>query len=151
MSARHSIALACSLALVMVGCERTGADSAPSSAAHASHAAAAASTEHAGHGAAAAAHVTAAPTPEGYANITLSPAGARGLALTTTPVEESDFTRELRTVGAVVLDETKTSHVHSKVRGWIETVHVDFTGKRVRSGQPLVTIYSQEVYAAELE
>jgi len=51
----------------------------------------------------------------------------------------------------VVLDETRTSHVHSKVRGWIESVSADFVGKRVRRGAPLCSIYSQEVYAAELE
>lgn len=57
----------------------------------------------------------------------------------------------LRTSGAVVLDETRTAHVHAKVRGWIENVSADFVGKKVRAGAPLCTIYSQEVHAAELE
>lgn len=91
------------------------------------------------------------PLPEGYSSILLDEARARGLGLTTTPVELRDFTRSLRTVGVVALDETRTSHVHSKVRGWIETIKADFTGKQVRRGQPLLAIYSQEVYAAELE
>lgn len=94
---------------------------------------------------------TRTSAPEGYSNITLDVGRARGLALTTAPVEWRDFTRSLRTVGIVALDETKTSHVHSKVRGWIDTINVDFIGKSVRKGQPLLSIYSQEVYAAELE
>ena len=51
--------------------------------------------------------------------------------LTTAPVEERDFKRTLRTVGVVTLDETRTAHVHAKVRGWIDTIHVDFTGQKV--------------------
>jgi Cu(I)/Ag(I) efflux system membrane fusion protein len=57
----------------------------------------------------------------------------------------------LLTTGVVALDETRTSHVHTKVRGWIESVSADFVGKKVRAGGPLCTIYSQEVHAAELE
>jgi membrane fusion protein, copper/silver efflux system len=57
----------------------------------------------------------------------------------------------VRTVGVVTLDETRTSHVHTKVRGYIERLSVDFVGKKVRAGAPLCTIYSQEVFAAELE
>lgn len=89
--------------------------------------------------------------PAGYAPFTLSADKARAVALQTARIEQRDFTRALRTVGAVVLDETRTSHVHSKVRGWLETVSADFVGKRVRRGAPLCSIYSQEVYAAELE
>jgi membrane fusion protein, copper/silver efflux system len=51
----------------------------------------------------------------------------------------------------VTLDETRTSHVHSKVRGWIERVTADFIGKHVAEGTPLCTLYSQEVYGAQLE
>jgi membrane fusion protein, copper/silver efflux system len=107
---------------------------------------------HAGHGS----HPPGAPSgsaapPTGYAPFTLSADKARAVALQTAPVQHRQFTRELRTVGAVVLDETRTSHVHSKVRGWIESVSANFVGKRVRRGAPLCTIYSQEVYAAELE
>jgi membrane fusion protein, copper/silver efflux system len=92
-----------------------------------------------------------AGTPAGYTSFTLDLAHARNIGLTTATVAEQDFTRSLRTVGVVTLDETKTSHVHAKVRGFIESISADFVGKRVRQGQPLVTIYSQDVYAAELE
>jgi Cu(I)/Ag(I) efflux system membrane fusion protein len=92
-----------------------------------------------------------APTPTGYTGFSLDLAHARNIGLTTAIVAEQDFTRSLRTVGVVTLDETRTSHVHAKVRGFIESISVDFVGKRVQKGQPLVTIYSQDVYAAELE
>jgi Cu(I)/Ag(I) efflux system membrane fusion protein len=71
--------------------------------------------------------------------------------LTTAVVEERDFTKTLRTVGVVAADDTRTSHVHSKVRGWIEAVSVAYVGQKVRRGQALCAIYSQDVYASQLE
>src|SRR6185436_2931604 len=89
--------------------------------------------------------------PAGYAAFTLGSERARAVGLRVAPVEERDFSKILRTTGVVVLDETRTSHVHAKVRGTIESVSVDFVGKQVAAGAPLCTIYSQEVLAAELE
>jgi Cu(I)/Ag(I) efflux system membrane fusion protein len=127
------------------------------------------STDHAGHAQAAsnppaAAHTAhsasqsdesaapaAAAVPSGYADFTLDPAKTAGLGLQTAEIAERKFERTLRTTGVVALDETRTSHVHTKVRGWIETITADFVGKKVLAGSPLCSIYSQEVYAAELE
>jgi membrane fusion protein, copper/silver efflux system len=89
--------------------------------------------------------------PRGYAAVTVDPARIPALQLASVPVEESDFTRVVRSVGVVTLDETRTAHVHSKVRGWIDGIFVDFVGRKVKAGEPLCSIYSQEVYAAEIE
>ena len=93
----------------------------------------------------------AAAPPAGYAPVMVDPAHAAALNLTTAPVEERDFKRVVRTVGVVTLDETRTTHVHSKIRGWIDAIHVDFIGRKVAAGEPLCSIYSQEVYSAEVE
>ncbi len=98
------------------------------------------------HGAAASAAV-----PSGYAAVTIDPATAAAHGLTTARVEHRMFTKDLRTVGIVTLDESKTAHVHAKVRGFIEAIQADFVGKSVSTGAPLCAIYSQSVYAAELE
>lgn len=90
-------------------------------------------------------------SPAGYAPITLDPAKLGAMSIATSAVEEQHFSRALRTTGVVTLDETRTSHVHPKVRGVIETIHVDFVGREVREGEALCSLYSQEVYAAELE
>ncbi len=92
-----------------------------------------------------------AAMPEGFAAVALEPAQAAAMGLTTAVVEERDFSRKVRTVGIVTVDETRTAHVHARVRGWIEGFHVQFVGKKVKKGEPLVSIYSQEVYAAQLE
>ena len=88
---------------------------------------------------------------EGYSAVMLDKEQAAAMGLTTVPVEERDFSRKIRTVGLVTVDETRTAHVHSRVRGWIEGFHVQFVGQTVKKGQPLISVYSQEVYAAELE
>lgn len=103
---------------------------------------------HAGHGAPAS---TSPAAPEGYAAVHVEPGRLAPLALSTAPVEEKEVTKAVRTVGLVTLDETRTAHVHSKVRGWIDTIAVNFVGREVKAGEVLCTIYSQEVYAAEIE
>lgn len=89
--------------------------------------------------------------PVGYAPITIDAARAGTLGIETFEVGERDLTRSLRTVGVVALDETRTSHVHAKIRGWIDTIHVAFVGRKVSAGEPLCSIYSQEVLAAQVE
>jgi Cu(I)/Ag(I) efflux system membrane fusion protein len=83
--------------------------------------------------------------------MTIEPTQVAALHLSTAPVDERDFVRTIRTVGTVVLDETRTAHVHVKVRGWIDRIFVNFVGQKVRAGEPLCTIYSQDIYSAELE
>ena len=94
---------------------------------------------------------SAGTVPSGYAAIPLAESAASRLNLTRATVEERDFKRTLRTVGAVTVDETRSSHVHPKVRGWLDQVDVNFTGKTIREGTRLCTVYSPEILSAELE
>jgi len=57
----------------------------------------------------------------------------------------------VRAVGRVLYDETRITHVHTKVNGWIEDVFVNFVGAPVRRGQPLFTMYSPELVASQEE
>jgi len=57
----------------------------------------------------------------------------------------------IRTVGKVTYDETKIARVHPKIEGWIEKVHVNYVGKLVRKGEPLVELYSPELVATQQE
>ena len=59
--------------------------------------------------------------------------------------------KTLRAVGRLAYDETKISHVHTKIEGWIEDVYVDFIGKPVKKGEPLLTIYSPELLQTQQE
>jgi Cu(I)/Ag(I) efflux system membrane fusion protein len=51
----------------------------------------------------------------------------------------------------VVPDESRVSHVHTRVSGWIERLYVNTTGARVRAGQPLAGIFSQELLSSQTE
>ena len=61
------------------------------------------------------------------------------------------LSKTLRTVGRLAYDETQISHVHTKIEGWIEDVYVDFTGKQVSKGQPLLTVYSPDLLQSQQE
>jgi RND family efflux transporter MFP subunit len=66
-------------------------------------------------------------------------------------VELGGGSRTIRAAGKVAIDETRIGHVHTKVEGWIDQVFVDFTGKLVKKGQPMLTIYSPDMLASERE
>lgn len=73
------------------------------------------------------------------------------IGVRTTAVRRDRLTRTIRTVGRVAIDETRLSRVHTKVEGWVEEVYGDFTGKLVRKGQPLFTLYSPELVSTQEE
>jgi Cu(I)/Ag(I) efflux system membrane fusion protein len=72
-----------------------------------------------------------------------------GVRMTT--VERRPMVRTVRTVGTITYDETKVTHVHSKIEGWIDKLYVNYTGKLVEKGQPLFTIYSPDLLATQQE
>lgn len=47
-------------------------------------------------------------------------------------------------------DERRLSHIHTRVAGWVEQLHVN-TGDRVRPGAALASIFSQELFASQTE
>ena len=66
-------------------------------------------------------------------------------------VEMRPLEKVIRTVGRVDYDEQKIVTVSLKVGGWIEDLYVDFTGKYVKKGEPLLTIYSPELVSTQEE
>lgn len=66
-------------------------------------------------------------------------------------VERRSVDDEIRTTGTVAIDETRQSYVQTRFSGFIQKVFVDATYKYVQKGQPLFTIYSPELAAAERE
>jgi Cu(I)/Ag(I) efflux system membrane fusion protein len=66
-------------------------------------------------------------------------------------VGRESLTQEVRAVATVVPDESRISHVHTRVAGWVEQLHVNTTGEMVRAGQPLARIFSQELLSSQTE
>jgi Cu(I)/Ag(I) efflux system membrane fusion protein len=66
-------------------------------------------------------------------------------------VEMKPLEKAIRTVGRVDYDEKRIVIVSPKIGGWIEDLFVDFTGKFVKQGEPLLTIYSPELVSTQEE
>ena len=66
-------------------------------------------------------------------------------------VEYQDTSKSLRAVGKVAYDETKIVRISPKIEGWVEQVFVDFTGKQVKKGQPMLTVYSPDLVQTQAE
>ncbi|HUF26984.1 MAG TPA: efflux RND transporter periplasmic adaptor subunit [Gemmatimonadaceae bacterium] len=75
----------------------------------------------------------------------------RQFGVTFASVEERTLESAVRTVGLVSLDETRVAQVAPRFSGYLERLHVDYTGQPVRRGQPLVAIYSPELVSAQEE
>jgi membrane fusion protein, copper/silver efflux system len=66
-------------------------------------------------------------------------------------VTEQQLSRSLMTVGRLAYDETKIARIQTKIEGWIEKTFVDFSGMQVKKGQPLISVYSPELFSAQQE
>jgi membrane fusion protein, copper/silver efflux system len=66
-------------------------------------------------------------------------------------VSIQNMEKVIRTVGRLEFDEKRISTVSPKIGGWIDELYVDYTGKMVRKGQPLLSIYSPELVSAQEE
>jgi Cu(I)/Ag(I) efflux system membrane fusion protein len=66
-------------------------------------------------------------------------------------VEMRPLEKVIRTVGRVDYDEKRIVTVSPKIGGWIEDLFVDFTGRFVKQGDPLLTIYSPELVSTQEE
>jgi multidrug efflux pump subunit AcrA (membrane-fusion protein) len=80
------------------------------------------------------------------------PAGRQQwIGLETVAVERSAASSTLRAPGRVAVDETRIVRVQTRYEGWIQSVQVDFTGKLVNKGDPMLTLYSPELVAGQQE
>ena len=73
------------------------------------------------------------------------------IGIRTSVVERSAFSRSIRAVGTVTVDETRLRHVHTKVDGYVEKLYANATGEQVWEGKPMVEFYSPELVATQQE
>ena len=83
--------------------------------------------------------------------IVINPVMTQNIGVRITPVTTGPVTRVIRTVGAVDYNETMVRDVNLKVAGWVEKLYVNYVGQPVKQAQPLLEIYSPELYAAQEE
>ena len=83
--------------------------------------------------------------------VPLTAAQERALGVVYTTVKRETLTRTIRTVGQIAAPEPKIADVSPKIDGFAEDLLVSYTGQAVRKGEPLLTIYSPMLVAAEQE
>ena len=93
----------------------------------------------------------AGPSAEGLAAVNIDPARQQLIGLRTAPAERGEVGGAWRTTGRVTVDETRVHHVNLKVSGYVGHTHAGFVGQAVKQGDPLFTLYSPELLAAQDE
>jgi hypothetical protein len=73
------------------------------------------------------------------------------IPIRTEAIEFRELKKNIRAVGVLDYDETQIAFVSTRVSGWVEDLHVDFTGINVRENDELIRIYSPELLAAQEE
>jgi RND family efflux transporter MFP subunit len=87
----------------------------------------------------------------GQAYAMVTPARQQLIGVTTALVSMQPLHTVIRAVGKVDYDEQRLTHINLRISGWVEDLFVDYTGQFVRKGQPLLTLYSQELVSAQEE
>ncbi|HZW35967.1 MAG: efflux RND transporter periplasmic adaptor subunit [Deltaproteobacteria bacterium] len=87
----------------------------------------------------------------GYSTVKVGAESLRLAGVQTAPAVRQKISRSVRAVGNVVPDERRIRRVQTKIEGWIEKLHVSFTGQLVAKGQPLLDLYSPELVASQRE
>jgi membrane fusion protein, copper/silver efflux system len=83
--------------------------------------------------------------------IDVTPSTVQDLGIRVEEVRRESMTQAVRAVATVVPDESRISHVHTRVAGWVEQLDVNTTGEMVQAGQPLARVFSQELLSSQTE
>ena len=83
--------------------------------------------------------------------IKIDPTTVQNMGVTTTPVEIKNLRKEIRTSVTLENSETGVYIVNTKIMGYVEKLFIDFTGQSVKTGQPLLTMYSPDLVSTQEE
>jgi membrane fusion protein, copper/silver efflux system len=82
------------------------------------------------------------------AEVTLSAAEINAIGVRTAIAQMSEISHRIETVGVVGYDDHLTSHIHTRVDGWIEALNVRAVGDLVRKGDILFEMFSPLIGSA---
>ncbi len=83
--------------------------------------------------------------------VQLSPERLQRIGVKFAVVKRQPVQDEIRVTGNVDVNEERLAYVQTRFPGWIQKVFADATYQYVRKGQPLFTIYSQDLVSTEQE
>ena len=96
-------------------------------------------------------HNHAAAPADSAVPVALTVEGARRIGVTFAAATIGAMTTDVTSLGEVTYDETRATAIAPKVEGWVEKLHVNFTGQEVREGEALLDIYSPMLVTAQEE
>ncbi|MEO0998246.1 MAG: efflux RND transporter periplasmic adaptor subunit, partial [Pseudomonadota bacterium] len=83
--------------------------------------------------------------------IAVAPNVIQTLGVRTAPAERRPLGRQVTAVGTVVWDESTVERLHPYVDGWLREVGVGTAGDTVAAGDPVYSLYSPTLIAAQRE
>ena len=83
--------------------------------------------------------------------VTISAAVENNLGVRTEKAKVRPLWRRVEATGYVGFDETRISHINTRVQGWIVSLRVNSEGERVQKGDLLFELYSPEIVNAQKE
>lgn len=83
--------------------------------------------------------------------VVLPPERVQALGVRTEAVRLRPLQHEVRASGTVAMDEARQYVIAPRFEGWVDRLHANETGMAVRRGQPLLTVYSPQLLAAQEE
>ncbi|MFW5802627.1 MAG: efflux RND transporter periplasmic adaptor subunit [Verrucomicrobiota bacterium] len=92
-----------------------------------------------------------ASTDIGPRQLLLSDTARKLAEVQTFPAERRAVDREIRMVGKIDFDETRTETISAWVPGRLDRLFVDYTGVPVKKGDHMVSLYSPEILTAQEE
>ncbi|NOQ36320.1 MAG: efflux RND transporter periplasmic adaptor subunit [Methylococcaceae bacterium] len=88
---------------------------------------------------------------EKIGTVTIDPVVEQNIGVRTAYVIRQDLARNVRAVGRVAYNEELMVHLHPKTEGWIDQLHVDKTGQKVKKNARLLSIYSPQLVTSQQE
>ncbi len=89
--------------------------------------------------------------PGVLSRVLLTPMRIQQAGVATEEVGYRTLVREIRTVGMVTWDERKLAHISARIAGRADELFVNFTGVRVKKGDPVYKLYSPELVTTQEE
>ncbi|MCW8109918.1 efflux RND transporter periplasmic adaptor subunit [Alteromonas ponticola] len=88
---------------------------------------------------------------EGPGVVSISPTVVNNLGVRTAPVSTGALDNVIHTVGYIRYAEDSLLHIHPRVEGWVEKLHIKAAGEEVKAGEPLYTLYAPQLVNAQEE
>ncbi len=91
------------------------------------------------------------PASKAYPVVKVKHAVIQSMGIRKQPTRVGAMQVRINTVGRVVYDETRLSHVHPRAAGWMEKLYFGAEGDPVKKGQILGELYSPDILSAQVD